>query len=203
MSSSWRGRLLLLFLLVWIAGFCIYFFWPETVVRHPPGILVAEEPVQRPTTATGWESRGYHFTPLAEFEATAVILHLKRYHSGRESDLSPVDLALGWGPMSDQSIIDRLEISQSGRWYEYKAKVLPLPHKVISSSSSNMHMIPADNEVEDMLDGLHQGDLIWFSGYLVEIKASDGWRWRSSLSRTDEGNGACELVWVKRMKREE
>ena len=197
MSSSWRGRLLLLFLLVWIAGFCIYFFWPETVVRHPPGILVAEEPVQRPTTATGWESRGYHFTPLAEFEATAVILHLKRYHSGRESDLSPVDLALGWGPMSDQSIIDRLEISQSRRWYEYKAKVLPLPHKVISSSSSNMHMIPANGEIRKRLLAVRQGELISLGGYLVGVQEDGRWIWFSSLSRTDSGDGACEIVWVE------
>jgi hypothetical protein len=203
MMASRRGRLVGLFLLAWAVGSGIFFFWPETVVRHPPGVLAAEEPIQRPTTAPGWEKDGYRFTPLAEFEAKALILHLKRYHSGRESDLSPIDLALGWGPMSDQSVVDRLDISQSGRWYEYKARVLPLPHKVISASSSNMHMIPADPEAEDVLDELHQGDVVWFSGYLVEIKASDGWKWRSSLSRTDEGNGACELVWVRRVKKEE
>ncbi len=27
-----------------------------------------------------------------------------------------------------------------------------------------------------------------------------GWRWKSSLTRKDTGNGACELVWVKQMK---
>ena len=57
--------------------------------------------------------------------------------------------SVGFGCMitSDQSVIDRLEISQSGRWYQYKARVLPLPQKVIAASSSNMHMIPADDDV--------------------------------------------------------
>jgi hypothetical protein len=32
---------------------------------------------------------------------------------------------------------------------------------------------------------------------LIEAQASDGWRWRSSLTREDTGNGACELVLVK------
>jgi len=201
--SSRRARLLALFLILWALGFGLYFFWPDAVVHHDPGILVKEEPVQRPTSAHVWERDGYRFTALAEFEAKAIILHIKKYSVGRESDLSPVDLALGWGPMSDQGVIDRLEISQSGRWYEYRARVLPLPQKVIAASSCNMHIIPADADVEDALDGLHQGDIISFSGFLVEIKASDGWGWRSSLSRTDEGHGACEVVWVKRMEKVE
>ncbi len=203
MTSTWRGKALALVLGLWFVAFGFYFFWPETVVRHEPGVLVKDEPIQRPTSARGWEKGGYRFTPLAEFEAKAVILHLKRYSNGRESDLSPIDLALGWGPMSEQSVIDRLEISQSGRWYEYKASVLPLPQKVIAGSSSNMHMIPADDEVNDALDEFHRGDIVSLSGYLVEITAEDGWRWKSSLSRTDEGNGACEVVWVKRVKRVE
>jgi hypothetical protein len=40
------------------------------------------------------------------------------------------------------------------------------------------------------------GDIIELRGYLVEVTAPDGWHWRSSLSRTDSGDGACELMWV-------
>ena len=35
----------------------------------------------------------------------------------RESDLAPVDLALGWGRMSDEAILKDIQISQSGRFY--------------------------------------------------------------------------------------
>jgi hypothetical protein len=201
MTSEWRGRLILISICVWFVAFGVYWFWPETIVRHDPGVLVKDEPIQKPTTAPGWEKEGYHFTPLAEFDAKVLILHLKKYRTGRESDLSPIDLAVGWGPMSDQSVIDRLEISQSGRWYEYKARLLPLPQKLIAVSSSNMHMIPANDEVDDALGDLHRGDVISFSGYLVEVRADDGWHWRSSTTRTDEGNGACEVVWVKRLSK--
>ena len=31
------------------------------------------------------------------------------------------------------------------------------------------------------------------------MRAPDGWRWRSSLTREDTGAGACELVWVERI----
>ena len=40
-------------------------------------------------------------------------------------------------------------------------------------------------------------DLVYSKGSLIEIQASDGWRWKSSLSREDTGNGACELMKVE------
>jgi hypothetical protein len=43
------------------------------------------------------------------------------------------------------------------------------------------------------------GSVVRLEGYLVEARADDGWRWRSSLTREDTGNGACELVWVERL----
>jgi hypothetical protein len=35
------------------------------------------------------------------------------------------------------------------------------------------------------------------AGELVEATGPGIGTWRSSLSRTDKGNGACELMWVK------
>jgi hypothetical protein len=41
------------------------------------------------------------------------------------------------------------------------------------------------------------GDQIRLRGYLVRVAASDGWQWRSSLTRDDTGAGACELVLLE------
>ncbi len=46
---------------------------------------------------------------------------------------------------------------------------------------------------------LHTGELVHLSGLLVEATGDDAGTWRSSLSRTDSGNGACELVWVEEL----
>jgi hypothetical protein len=43
---------------------------------------------------------------------------------------------------------------------------------------------------------VQRGDLIDLRGTLVEIHQPNGGIWRSSLTREDSGNGACELVWV-------
>jgi hypothetical protein len=66
--------------------------------------------------------------------------------------------------------------------------------------SSNMHMIPADDGIMDGLIGLRPGEVIELAGYLVGIQEGGQWTWVSSLSRTDTGDGACEVVWVSRLR---
>jgi hypothetical protein len=55
----------------------------------------------------------------AGIESKREVLSKARYRTGRECEISPVDFALGWGCMSNQAVIDKLDISQGGRWYEY------------------------------------------------------------------------------------
>ena len=55
------------------------------------------------------------------------------------------------------------------------------------------------SEFERTLRALHSGQRVTISGYLIEARAPDGWRWRSSLTREDPGAGACELVWLEKI----
>jgi hypothetical protein len=45
------------------------------------------------------------------------------------------------------------------------------------------------------------GNVVRMTGELVEAHRSDGWTWRSSLSREDSGAGACELMLVEAIER--
>ena len=116
---------------------------------------------------------------------------------GREADLSPTDLALGWGPMREEAVVSRLDISQSNRWYHYRWRdAPPIAVDQMVRSSANMHMIPANATVAKALGRVERGDRVRIDGWLVQADAPDGWRWRSSLSREDSGGGACEVVYV-------
>ena len=44
---------------------------------------------------------------------------------------------------------------------------------------------------------LRPGDIFKFDGYLVEADGQNGYKWVSSLTRSDSGAGACEVVWVE------
>ena len=50
-----------------------------------------------------------------------------------------------------------------------------------------------------MLESVRSVEVVKLSGYLVQVNASDGWHWKSSLIREDTGNGACEVVYVKEL----
>jgi hypothetical protein len=166
-----------------------------------PGVKVVDAPVQIDLKqAKPFQHDGYQITPLAEFKLKGKILSREKYFLGRESDLSPIDLTLGWGPMSDEAVLDKIDISQSGRWYRWRVDEFPIPRKDIETQSANMHMIPANEQVEDMLEMTKQGQIVELSGYLIRADADDGWHWQSSLTRNDIGAHACEVVYVESMQ---
>ena len=101
-------------------------------------------------------------------------------------------------PMSAAAVVNHLEISQSGRWYEYRwgAEGPPLEPDQIARNSANTHCLPATPELCKKLLAVRRHDLVVLEGYLVEIVGPDDYRWRSSLTRDDTGGSACEVVWL-------
>lgn len=189
-----------LFLLLFAALVVAFIFGDDGEISHPPEILVAEEP--RQTDLYGekpFDFKSCRITPLAEFSVRARVLSKEGYWFDRGSRISPLDLALGWGRMSDQAILGRLSISQSGRWYTYRPRndQFPIPVEEIVAQSANMHLIPSTTAIERTLKSARRGNIVDLTGYLVAVESGDGSRWRSSLSRTDSGGGSCELVWVR------
>jgi hypothetical protein len=183
--------------LVLILIVLIYFFYPETVITFPPGITTPEQPKQTNLAVKKvWNVGEFSIEALAEYDIKARVLSRNNFSLGKESELSPFDLALGWGPMSDQSNIDRIDISQSNRWYHWYSDDLPIPSKEVSLNSANVHIIPKDKSVENQFDEVYKGSLVKMKGYLVKVSTAEGWHWVSSLRRDDVGGGSCELFWV-------
>lgn len=181
-----------------ISAGLIGWWFTGKAVSHGPGIIAPDEPVQvNINNAPMFMHNDYFITPLATFEIRARVLGRKNYSWGRESDLSPIDFALGWGRMSDEVVLEKIRIRQSNRFYYWQVNQFPIPRREIETSSANMHMIPANRQIERSMKRVREGDLISFKGKLVRAEGADGWRWVSSLTRTDTGRGACELVFVE------
>lgn len=176
-----------------------WLWWSGRPVARADGVLAADDPVQTdfdaPRPAIPFKHATLH--PLADFSLTARVLSRDDYRFDAESDLSPTDLALGWGRMSDSAVLRSIDISQGGRFYYWQTKAFPIPRREIETHSANMHMIPADASVAYQLKRVRAGDVISLEGMLVEADKANGWRWRSSLTRGDTGDGACELVYVQ------
>lgn len=178
----------------------VYFLWPEKVVTFPAGQTATDQPIQlNLNTPKEWIKEEFKIKALAEYKIKARVLSRNNFSIGKDSKLSPVDFALGWGIMSDQEIIDQIKITQSNRWYHWETESHPIPFDQIRLNSANVHIIPKDAIIEAKLDDVYKGSLIEMKGYLVEVTTDDGWHWKSSLRRDDTAGGSCELFWVKEL----
>ncbi len=186
--------------LVLVSGWGAYDGYSHRERHHPPGQIAPDEPRQRNfANGTPFRRGDFMLTPRAEFSAEARVLAKENYYIDPGAKLIPVDFAMGWGPMSDTALIERLRISQSGRFYFWGySGQSPAPHEEIIRSSANMHLIPADSAVKKALSATRVGDVVAIEGDLVDAESDGGWFLKTSLTRDDSGAGACEIVYVRR-----
>jgi hypothetical protein len=193
----WRHPILKVFLLLYI----VWGGWNWLTGRpvHPPdGVLAADDPVQT-IVPNGDKVRvgRWTLTVRADYRITGRILARERYHFDALSDLIPEDLALGWGPMSDNQMLRAIDISQSNRFYYWRATAgSPLSRNSIITHSANTHVIPQNSTIARQLSRLRSGQVVTLTGELVDGARDDGMSIRTSLVRNDTGAGSCEVLWV-------
>lgn len=197
MRTASRGKVILAFGLTAIAMFLLLRWYGQRAIVHGPGMIAPHQPRQVSLNQRlSFRHQDYVITPLAMFELEARVLGIKKYRFDREAELAPYDVALGWGPMSDERVLNALTIAQSDRFYAWWSDRIPLPAPVIAVSSANMHLIPANRDIAKQLRRVRIGHVVFIKGFLVRADAGN-WHWVSSLTRQDTGAGACELIWVQ------
>ncbi len=174
---------------------------PFMPIEQPPGVLIAKDPQQgeivedvSPLRVGDWVLQ-----PLATYLVQARVLGIKGYSSDGTSEIAPYDLLLGWGPMSDSAIVDDMTFDQRGRFgYWGLGRDCPISESEVNHHVANTHPIPANDQVRRQIASLKVGSLVRLRGYLVEARNPQGGApWRSSLTRTDLGDGACEIIYVE------
>jgi len=177
-----------------LATFALWRLYSTRDIHHEPGVLAAADPVQREIDAAPVIERGeFRLRPRAEFDATVRILHREDYSLGALASLVPTDFAVGWGRMSDSSVLAGIEISQANRFYFWRTASWPIERAEIESHSANWHVIPGNEAVRAVLARLRAGSLVELRGRLVDIEGTEGGM-PTSLSRSDTGPGACEIL---------
>lgn len=165
----------------------------------PTQLASPELPAQSPLPKglAPFKHSGGRLQPLAGFSVDARVLSARAYTDDREAEFSPIDLALGWGRMRDDDVLSMLQIGQLNRWYYTRwTESPPIPINQVRLESANMHMIPANRDIAQALAAIRPGQRVRIDGWLVEVQAKDGWRWRSSTTRDDHGPGGCEVIQV-------
>jgi hypothetical protein len=192
----WRHPILKVFLVSYI----VWGAWhwnANRPVRAPDGVLAEGEPQQTMIPEQRLQIGRWTLTMRATYQLTARVLAREPYRFDAMSDLVPEDLALGWGPMSDNSVLRTIDISQSNRFYYWRASsATRLAREAIISHSANTHVIPQTPAIARVLARLRPGQVVTLSGDLVDAVRDDGRSLKTSLVRTDTGAGACEVMLV-------
>lgn len=188
-------------LLLVMAALVALHVWRQKPRVPPTGTLAMEAPLQVDLPQGARLQHGdVTLLTRARFELTARVLSREDYRFDAGAALAPVDLALGWGRMSDSAVLAKIDISQGNRFYHWRVDEFPIPRREIETSSANMHMIPADDSVRRALERVRPGEVIHLQGFLVDASRPDGWQWHTSMTREDTGGGACELVYVENVE---
>src|SRR5690242_17367341 len=95
----------------------------ERSASHPPGAIAALAPQQNDLAASPpFEFKGRTLMKRARYELTVRVLRKEIYRLDDAAALAPVDLAVGWGRMSDSAVLDQLSITQMGRFFYWQPK---------------------------------------------------------------------------------
>ena len=130
-----------------VALLAVWQFVSSRPIHRDPGEIAAADPLQAELDAPQTLTRGdFQVIPRARFSAAVRVLGRERYRLGPLADVSPLDIAVGWGPMSDSAVLADIDIAQGGRFYfwHYDDEP-PIERRDIETHSANWHLVPANS----------------------------------------------------------
>jgi hypothetical protein len=157
----------------------------------------------RPFTVT---IKGYTYTltPKASYDISGLVVSQHRgdalfnlYHKADPGNIK--DVCVAWGEAITNGSYQKVKFSSEEFtcYYSWSGVLVP-PFK--QEKVSNNHLIPATAAVAKRIDAIRVGDQIRMTGLLVDYAVTHEGRQvftrRTSLTRQDTGNGACEILYV-------
>jgi len=110
------------------------------------------------------------------------------------------DICLVWGPNIKSDVYLAMDYRHGEFTCFYRSEDWETFRKFNEDGLANDHLLPANKEIYKTIKNAQIGDQVHLKGQLVGYKISGplgttGSR-NSSVSRTDRGNGACEVVYT-------
>ena len=206
-----KRLVVVLILIVIIIGGCISTpFILSLTVREYRTIKDIPAPTQVPISGGATSVAGSDWSAtmiyLAEYDIRGLVVGVDDYDGSSLYDrMVPRDISIAWGDMAANN---NLIFWQRGE-REMNAEVNVLAELLIGKKYdelfrqySNNHIIPKDDEILRQIKVIKRGDYVRLKGYLVEVKGRDRnepgvyYQLTSSLTRDDNGDSSCEVMYV-------
>lgn len=200
-------------ILVFLIAFVIWIYKNNSVKKEIEYVKYLDSipnPIQTSTsgkTVKTINGSNIDISFVSTYKASGLVVDVQKYLGiNVQNQLSPRDIGLAWGVLSKKESLKKIEWTSLGnRFLHWVAKDNRWINKiggksVINECFSNNHLIPSDDKTKKLIKSIKKGDYIRVEGYLVNvhISKSDGsyLYWNTSTSRTDSGDGACEIIYV-------
>ena len=173
----------------------------------PHDVVAAPEPRSEPLqgmdkpSRTPWSEvrRGSVFvmTPRAAYDISARVADRDHYRWSAVDALMPWDLVLTWGRLVDEPYRSKISYVHTRRFYNWGTDDGSLDMNYVNGHSANVHLAAANGRVASALTRVRAGDVVRLEGDLIDITGPDAFNWKTSMTRTDTGSGACETMYVR------
>jgi hypothetical protein len=191
------------------AGCSLWVFRPHAAhVTHEPIDLISD-PLQTTDNLPGpfqveRDKHPFTLTPVANYSISGMVVSTKRYYMDQLMFLAPVDVGMIWGDVLLPAHLKQLSFDHGNRFLHWNYKSgLQLSQPYLISHTSNNHLIAATPTITRAIETLKYGEKATLQGYLVNIDGDIDGRpfiWKTSTVRTDTGGGACEVIYVTRIR---
>lgn len=169
---------------------------------------LTEDPAQTPTDEPPfifqYGGQSYDIIPVANYEISGLIVThndvsslMDAYHTSDSVDFR--DICLVWGENVASQIFRKYKFWSMPWSCHYQSIKREDAYSLVDSQLSNNHLLAANEKVRQTIRAMQIGDQVRLQGMLINYHPSGQPHMlrRSSTVRDDEGNGACEVLWVE------
>ena len=175
-------------------------FIDDTVKKTEP----LQEASNRPVFSAIIKGYAYTLTPKATYDISGLVVSQHRgdamLNLDHKADPGNIkDVCLVWGDVITNGSYRKVKYRSGEFTCEYSWSGIVTP-PFAAEKISNNHLIPANKAIAGDIQAIRTGDQIRMKGLLVDYKVTSAGRdiftRRTSLTRDDTGNGACEILYV-------
>ncbi len=181
--------------------------WQESSLPDTSAILKSSfrDPVQKKINKRPfsffYRNETYDIEPVAEYELWGLVVTKNNINSWADimhtdASVDIKDICVIWGENVASSDYHKVKFSSGDFtcYFQYPYMTVFDHNKI-----SNNHLLSDDAVVRHAIRKVKIGDQIHIKGLLVNYspRSNPDWRRISSTVRTDTGNGACEVLFVK------
>jgi hypothetical protein len=206
MSASFVRILMIASVLLLIAA-----WWQRDALPAQDGLdpALLAEPGQAPTATPPFKTTvgGIEYTvrPLYSYDLYGLVVSKHDadtwwdwIHKAWNDKLNVTDLCVIWGPNARTGNYRELDYWSSQFECNVKTGSSEAWRAFDMAALSNNHLLADDPMIARTLKSARVGDQVHFRGYLAEYSHDQGVHFfrGTSITRTDQGNGACETVYA-------